>query len=68
MSEDTKPEMDAMRALADRLGLTRLYALSPEVFKNAVERGRRPIGTFPERFSQVTEPASHFSADPECGE
>jgi hypothetical protein len=45
-------------------GLGPALALAPASVVGAVERGRR-IGSFPEKYTPVTELASRFSADPE---
>jgi hypothetical protein len=67
MSKSTKPEAppaDIMRALVEMRGLDRAYEKFPETVTTAFERGRRPIGSFPENFSPLTEPASRFAAEP----
>jgi hypothetical protein len=63
MSKDTEtPEI--LRALVEMHGLGRAHALFPDIVATAFERGRRPIGSFPENFSPLTEPASRFTAKP----
>src|SRR5262249_33887130 len=65
MSKDTDPPpADVMSALIEMRGLKRTYELYPEIVATAFERGRRPIGSFPEKFSAVTEPAGRFTALP----
>jgi len=68
MPDDTAPNAEHMRFIAELRGLGRMYALSPDTFTAAFVRGRRPIGSFPATYSPVTEPASRFSAEPERGE
>jgi hypothetical protein len=66
MSNDTAPERaDVMHALCEAHGLGRAYALFPEIVSGALVRGRRPIGSLPDRFSPLTEPAGRFSAEPD---
>jgi hypothetical protein len=68
MSSDSKPDTppaDIMRALVEMRGLDRTYEKFPETVRAAFERGRRPIGSFPENFSPLTEPASRFAPEPE---
>jgi hypothetical protein len=65
MSNDAKVEIpENVRVLAEVRGLGRALALAPASVVGAVERGRR-IGSFPEKYTPVTELASRFSADPE---
>ena len=69
MSKDTAPESaELLRALCEAYGLGRAYALFPDIVATAFARGRRPIGSLPDGFSPLTEPASRFSAAPEAGE
>jgi hypothetical protein len=68
MTDDTTPNAEQMRILAGLRGLGRTFEKFPDAVAAAFVRGRRPIGSFPEKFSAVTEPASRFSADPERGE
>jgi hypothetical protein len=65
MSQDTKaetPPSEILHALVEMRGLGRAYALYPDIVAAAFERGRRPIGSFPENFSPLIEPASRFAA------
>ncbi len=69
MSNDAKPKIaetvpENVRVLAQVRGLERALALAPASVIGAVERGRR-IGSFPAKYTPVTELASRFSADPE---
>jgi hypothetical protein len=65
---DSHPEnADTLRAIAALRGLGRALALFPDTVATAFERGRRPIGSFPDNFSPLTEPASRFAAEPETG-
>src|SRR5262249_27656071 len=65
MSKDTDtPPADVMSALIEMRGLKRTYELYPEIVATAFERGRRPIASFPQKFSAVTEPAGRFTALP----
>jgi hypothetical protein len=68
MPDDTAPNADQMCLLAELRGLGRTFEKFPDVVTTAFVRGRRPIGSFPEKFSPVTEPAARFAADPESGE
>jgi hypothetical protein len=68
MTDDTAPKADQMRFLAELRGLGRTYELFPDTVTSAFVRGRRPIGSFPEEFSALTEPASRFAAAPEAQE
>jgi hypothetical protein len=71
MSKDDKaetPSADILHALIEMRGLGRAYARYPEIVTAAFERGRRPIGSFPENFSALTEPASRFTARTEKSE
>jgi hypothetical protein len=68
MTDDTAPNADQMRLLAELRGLGRTLEKFPDAVTTAFVRGRRPIGSFPEKFSPVTEPAGRFAADPERGE
>jgi len=54
------PSAEILEALIEMRGLGRTYARYPDIVKAAFERGRRPIGSFPENFSALTEPASRF--------
>ena len=67
MTDDTAPNAEHMRLLAELRGLERTLEKFPDVVTTAFVRGRRPIGSFPENFSPVTEPAGRFAADPERG-
>jgi hypothetical protein len=65
MSTDGKaesPSAEILHALIEMRGLGRAYAHYPDIVTAAFERGRRPIGSFPENFSPLTEPASRFTA------
>ena len=65
MSNDAKLEIpENVRVLAEVRGLGRALALAPASVVGAVERGRR-IGSFPDKYTPLTELASRFSADPE---
>jgi hypothetical protein len=68
MTDDTAPDAEHMRFVAELHGLGRTYAKFPDTVTTAFVRGRRPIGSFPQNFSPVTEPAGRFAADPERGE
>jgi len=71
MSTDSKtavPSAEAVRAIAELRGLSRTYAMYPDNVTAAFERGRRPIGSFPDNFSPLTEPAGRFAAEPGTGE
>ena len=65
-SKTETPEI--LRALIEMRGLRRTYALYPDIVATAFERGRRPIGSFPEKFSPITEPASRFTPSTETDE
>jgi len=54
------PSAEILAALIEMRGLGRTYARYPDIVTAAFERGRRPIGSFPENFSALTEPASRF--------
>ena len=54
------PSAEILEALIEMRGLGRTYARYPDIVTAAFERGRRPIGSFPESFSALTEPASRF--------
>ena len=54
------PSAEILEALIEMRGLGRTYARYPDIVTAAFERGRRPIGSFPENFSALTEPASRF--------
>jgi hypothetical protein len=68
MTDDTAPNAEHMRLLAELRGLGRTFEKFPDVVTTAFMRGRRPIGSLPEKFSAVTEPAGRFSAQAEYGE
>jgi hypothetical protein len=69
MSNDSRPpSADILRALVEMRGLGQAFALYPDLVATAFERGRRPIGSFPEGFSPLTEPAGRFTALPEKAE
>jgi hypothetical protein len=69
MSENDKARADDnLRAVVEMRGLGRAFALYPDIVATAFERGRRPIGSFPEKFSPLTEPAFRFVAVPEESE
>ncbi len=68
MTDDTAPNADQMRLLAELRGLGRTFEKFPDVVTTAFVRGRRRVGSFPEKYSPVTEPAGRFAADPERGE
>ena len=62
MANDTTAEIDEkVRVLAEVRGLGRALALAPDSVVGAIERGRR-IGSFPQNYTQVTEPAVRFAA------
>jgi hypothetical protein len=66
MSENDKARADDnLRAAVEMRGLGRAFALFPDIVATAFERGRRPIGSFPENFSPLTEPAARFVPVPE---
>jgi len=62
------PSAEILAALIEMRGLGRTYARYPDIVTAAFERGRRPIGSFPENFSPLTEPASRFVARTEKSE
>jgi hypothetical protein len=69
MSDDSKPEpAEIVRALAEARGLGRALALFPDTVATAYERGRRPIGSFAQALSPLTEPAGRFTAHPGASE
>ena len=68
MTDDTAPNAEQMRFIAELHGLGRTYAKYPDVLTTAFVRGRRRISSLPDTYSPVTEPASRFAADPERGE
>jgi len=68
MTDDTAPNAEQMRFIAELHGLQRTYELYPDVVTTAFVRGRRRISSFPDNFSPLTEPAGRFSAEPERGE
>ena len=68
MSDDTAPNADQMRFLAELRGLGRTFEKFPDVVTTAFVRGRRPIGSLPEKYLSVTEPAARFSAQAEYRE
>lgn len=68
MTDDTAPNAEHMRLLAELRGLGRTFEKFPDTITTAFVRGRRPIGSLPEKFSAVTEPAGRFSAQAEYGE
>ncbi|HEY1541862.1 MAG TPA: hypothetical protein VGG01_05590 [Xanthobacteraceae bacterium] len=64
MANDAKAdEVEKIRVLAQWRGLGHALALAPASVTGAIERGRR-IGSYPEKFTPVTEPATRFAADP----
>jgi hypothetical protein len=64
-ADNAKPEVnEKVRVLAEVRGLGRALALAPDSVVGAVERGRR-IGSFPQNYTPVTEPAIRFAAEPE---
>jgi hypothetical protein len=64
MANDAKTdEAEKILMLAQWRGLGRALELAPASVVGAIERGRR-IGSFPEKYTPVTEPAVRFSADP----
>ncbi len=67
MTDDITPNAEQMRILAGLRGLDRTYDKFPDTVAAAFVRGRRPIGSLPENFSPLTEPAGCFAADPEHG-
>jgi len=62
------PSAEILEALIEMRGLGRTYARYPDIVTAAFERGRRPIGSFPENFSPLTEPASLFTVRTEKSE
>jgi hypothetical protein len=58
-------EAEKIRVLAEWRGLGRALALAPASVTGAIERGRR-IGSLPDTYTPLTEPAVHFAADPEA--
>ena len=68
MTDDTAPNADQMRFIAQLRGLGPTFGKFPDAVTTAFVRGGRPIGSFPDTFSPVTEPAGRFAADPEHGE
>jgi hypothetical protein len=68
MSDDTAPNAEQMRFIAELHGLGRTLEKFPEAVTTAFVRGRRPISSFPKEYSPVSEPAGRFAADPERGE
>jgi len=68
MSDDTAPNADQMRLLAELRGLGRTFEKFPDMVTTAFVRGRRPISSLPEKYAPVTEPAGRFSAQAEYGE
>jgi hypothetical protein len=68
MTDDTAPNAEQMRFLAELRGLGRTFEKFPDTVTTAFVRGRRPIGSLPDQFSPVTEPADRFAPDPERGE
>ena len=71
MSKDGKaenPSAEILQALIEMRGLGPTYARYPDIVTAAFERGRRPIGSFPEDFSPLTEPASLFTVRTEKSE
>jgi hypothetical protein len=62
-NDATTDEAEKIRLLAQWRGLERALALAPESVTGAVERGRR-IGSFPDKYTPVTEPATRFAAEP----
>ncbi len=67
MTDDTAPDAEQMRFIAELHGLGRTYEKFPDTVTTAFVRGRRRIGSFPDNFSPLTEPAGCFAADPEHG-
>jgi len=59
---DTDPTAQWVRALAQARGLDRAYALYPDAVAAAVARGAASLGSLPDDFSSVTEPAVMFDA------
>jgi hypothetical protein len=68
MTDDTAPNAEQMRFIAELHGLGRTYDKFPDTVTTAFVRGRRRIGSFPEKYSPVTEPAGRFSAQAEYEE
>jgi hypothetical protein len=68
MTDDTAPDAEHMRFIAELHGLGRTYEKFPDTVTTAFVRGRRRISSFPQNFSPVTEPAGRFSAQAEYGE
>jgi hypothetical protein len=65
MTNNAADEAEKIRVLAEWRGLGRALALAPASVTGAIERGRR-IGSYPDKYTPVTELASRFSADPEA--
>ena len=68
MSDDTAPNAEQMRFIAELHGLGQTYEKFADTVTTAFVRGRRRIGSLPDKYSPVTEPAARFAADPESGE
>jgi hypothetical protein len=68
MSDDTAPNADLMRHLAELRGLGATFGKFPDAVTTAFVRGRRPISSFPKDYAPVAEPAGRFSAQAEYGE
>ena len=68
MSDDTAPNADQMRFLAELRGLAGTFEKFPDAVTTAFVRGRRPISSLPAKYTPVTEPAGRFSALAEYGE
>ena len=68
MSDDTAPNAEQMRFIAELHGLGRTLEKFPEAVTTAFVRGRRPISSLPAKYTPVTEPAGRFSALAEYGE
>ena len=68
MTDDTAPNAEQMRYIAELHGLGRTYDKFPDTVTTAFVRGRRRIGSFPDTYSPVTEAAGRFSSQAEYGE
>jgi hypothetical protein len=68
MTDDTAPNAEQMRFIAELHGLGRTYDKFPDAVTTAFVRGRRRIGSLPDSYSPVTEPAGRFSAQAEYEE
>jgi hypothetical protein len=63
MTDNTDSAAEWIRTLAQARGLERAYALYPEAVAAALARGTTSLGSLPDDFSSVTEPAIMFDAE-----